>query len=185
MRPIPTVMLLFFAVTGAEAQGLKPSDIQGLKVNASVTMAMRSRDAGREFSGQTVLKWSVELGSEKAVNGRLIRTYSSGGKVEGIREEKFNSKINVPEKVSEGTAVWVLQQNALVRLITANVGGWKLTLNLNKGVNDRWSCTATFVRFQELGKGHNRNRGVAQGAQAKQIEILSASQIKSNCVASR
>ena len=185
MRSIATLIAFFLAMTGAKAQGLAPSDIEGLKVDTNVTMAMRSRSAGREISGQTVLQWTFELGAEKAIKGRLERIYSSGGQVRGRREHKFNSKIDVPEKGFEATTVWLVQQNELIQLITTNVGGWKLTLHLNKSADDRWSCKATYERFQELGKGHNRNLGVAEGAQDQEIEILSASQIKSTCAVSR
>ena len=148
-------------------------------------MAMRSRNAGREFAGQTVLQWTIELRAEKAVNFRLVRTYSSGGQVQGKREQKFASKIDLPEKVPDGTAVWLLQKDELIRLITTNVGGWKLTIHLSKATDGGWSCKATYERFQEVGKGHNRNLGVERGAQGQVIEILSASQIRSNCTVDR
>ncbi len=185
MRLIAMVMVLFVAVTAVQAQELTPSDIEGLKVNVSVTMAMRTRNKGREFAGQTVLQWNVVLGAETAVKGRLVRTYSSGGEVKGRREGKFDSKIGVPEKLPEGTAVWLLEKTELVRLITTPVGGWKLTLHLSKGADGGWSCKATYERFQEVGKGHSRNLGVEKGAQGQLIEILSASQIRSTCAVTR
>ena len=95
-------MVLFVAVTAVQAQELTPSDIEGLKVNVSVTMAMRTRNKGREFAGQTVLQWNVVLGAETAVKGRLVRTYSSGGEVKGRREGKFDFKIGVSRNCPKG-----------------------------------------------------------------------------------
>ena len=185
MRSFATIVAIFATAGVVQTQELAPSDIENVKVNATATMAMRSRNAGREFSGQTLLQWTFEIGPQKEVKGRLVRTYSSGGRVHGKREQKFASKIDVPEKLPEGTAVWLLQKDELIRLITTNVGGWKLTINLSKATDGGWSCKATYERFQEVGKGHNRNFGVERGAQGQVIEVLSASQMRSSCEINR
>jgi hypothetical protein len=63
------------------------------------------------------------LTPQKDIKGRLVRTYSSGGRVKGKRDQKLASKIDLPEKLTEGTVVWLLQEDELIRLITTNVGG--------------------------------------------------------------
>ena len=181
MQLATIIIALLLAVTAAAAQDLVPSDIEGLKIDASVTMAMRTRNSGREHSGQTLHQWNFELGPDKAINGRFVRTYSSGGTVRGKREARIVAKISIPQQHQEGNAVWALEQNTLVRLSTTPVGGWKLTIEFSK-TDNRWTCKASYARFQELGKGHSRNLGVEQGAQGQVIEILSASQIKSSCL---
>ena len=102
MRLIAMVMVLFVAVTAVQAQELTPSDIEGLKVNVSVTMTMRTRNKGREFAGQTVLQWNVVLGAETAVKGRLVRTYSSGGEVKGRREGNLTPRSAFPRNCPKG-----------------------------------------------------------------------------------
>ena len=70
MRPFATVVAIFATAGVVHTQEIAPSDIENLKVNATATMAMLSRNAGREFSGQTLLQWTFEVGPQKDQSGR-------------------------------------------------------------------------------------------------------------------
>ena len=179
MRLTLSLLVLLFA-TEVVAQELAPSDIVGLKVNATATMAMRTRASGREYSGRTLLRWSIDLKPHGEIKGRQLRTYSSGGAVKGKREYRIDVTIGTPKKYAEGDVVWLLQQNNLIRLNTTPVGGWKLTIGLSKA-GASWTCKASYEPFLEVGKGRSRNLGVEQGAQGQIVEIISASMVKSSC----
>ena len=180
MKSATTFLIMISLSAVALSQEITITDLAGKKVSAAVEMRSHSRNRGRDFHGETRMKWELSFGAGGAISGEQSRVYRIGGEVKGQDTRKIKGTIGKPGEYAEGHSVWILAGSALTRLSTTDTGAFRTTITFAK-VGERWTCKAANVMAREVGKGDTRQKGVASGAQGTNIEIVSLKQLSSSC----
>ncbi len=159
------------AVLPANAQGAGP--FAGKSISAVVNYQVKGRRGGIDFDAPMKFDLNLSVSGDGAVTGNAARS-SEGRRGPIATSRGISATIGKPREIAgSGNSVIVVSGNTMTILRTFEVGGAKITINLQGG--GRCSITAPVVR--EVGAGTTKRDHIAGGT----AEIFSARQVSSSC----
>ncbi len=146
----------------------------GKSITATVNYKNRIRYGGREADSDMRLALNLTISGDGRVTGSVSRN-STNFRGQPIGQNRpISTQIGKPREVrGSGHGLVVVSGNTLTILRTWEVGGAKITVNMQGG--GRCSITAPVVR--EVGAGTTKRDHVTSGT----VEVLSSRQVGSSC----
>jgi hypothetical protein len=168
---LTAIVMPVAGVQSVAAQGASPW--YGKSVSATVDYQNRIRRGGQEFNAPLRLSINLTISADGKVTGDTSRS-STGPRGPLSSGRRINTQIGKPGEVrGSGHGVVVASGSSLTILRTWEVGGAKITINMQGG--GRCSISAPVMR--EVGAGTTKRDHIASGT----VEILSSRQVGSSC----
>ena len=178
---------LFFGLvtctSGGLAQPISLAELAGTRIDGVIVQHRTVRTAeGKTGPNRTTVKYAITMLSESqltVVHTVTVTKLRTGETLTRTFSEK--ATLERPGKFRDGTAVWLLQGESLVRLRTQKEGAVMLTFafaRTDKGL----SCKLTAPFAREVGVGALVSES-ALGT--SRVEILNVKEMSSNCSVSR
>ena len=156
----------------AAAQGA--GAFAGKSISGTVNYKNRVRFEGQEFDSDMKFDLNLTISADGRVSGNSSRS-SIGFKGQPIsRTGAITATIGKPREVAgSGNSVIVVSGNTLTILRTFEVGGVKVTVNLQGGGR----CTISAPVMREVGAGTTKRDHIVRGT----VQVLSSRQVGSSC----
>jgi hypothetical protein len=179
-RFVAACLALAWALPATAASAATLESLQGSVIEASTLYDTHIRLNGREFDAQT--RWSVRLSISAggAFSGSFTRVALYQGQEKGSISRPLSGTIGTPQKAGVGHAVWLLAGDKLILLRTFEAGGFKAEITMG---SDGTTCSIRAPLAREVGAGPTRMQSAARPG--SQVEVLSATQVSSDCKVSR
>ena len=176
----PALLAVSALAAPRETHAVTVESLQGAVIEASSLYDTRIRLDGREFDAQT--RWSVRMsvGAAGAFNASFVRVGIFQGREKGSLNRSLSGTIGSPQQAGAGHSLWLLAGDKLILLRTFEAGGFKAEITLNP---DGKTCTLRAPLAREVGAGNTRMQSAARPG--SKVEVLSATQVSSNCKVSR
>lgn len=161
------------------AQSITSTELEGSRIEGVVVQNRVVRNAeGKTGPNRTTLKFLVNLlpdGKVRSVSTVTVTKLKTGET--STRSFPSDGVLGKPEKFRDGSAVWVFQDESLVRLRTQQEGGLLIRIAFAR-TEEGLSCklTSSFAREEGVGKLSS-----ASGVGTAHVVILSVKEVSSSC----
>lgn len=168
------VLAALAAASARPAMAQGAGAFAGKSISGTVNYKNRIRFEGKEFDSDMRFDLNLTISGDGQVSGNTSRS-SIGLKGQPIAQNRaISATIGKPREVAgSGNSVIVVSGSTLTILRTWEVGGAKITVNMQGGGR----CTISAPVMREVGAGTTKRDHIVRGS----VEVLSSRQVGSSC----
>lgn len=174
-------ILLALSANASVAQSLTFAELAGRKIDGKIVVSQTTRVEHKEYSHRAIYNIVVHAGVDNQVRYSQTNTRLQAGHAAKSRTWTASAKLGEPHPFRDGHAIWVFENNTLVRLRTMDQGGVKVIFRFSRNT-DGLSCGFEINNASEVGVGKLTTGSSISG---KMVEILSEKQLSTECQVSK